>query len=282
MGSLNWASGIPGLIPLGRLHPRPLQQHFHSLGLTNWFTPLLRSDPFVLANLGNGRTYLFSHLESLSVPSRGGYDFHGHLHPGLVRPHGDSQISGIWTCSDRRLHINTSSAQGGNFGPPSLGFSITGPPSYDRYRHMRQYHCCSLYQLTRWKPFPHLVRSSSRSVPVPTNVRYSHTGQIHSGLPQCDSGPPSRANQPITTERSPQNSEPILQDVGNSSSGHVCHRPQHASSPVMSTPFKGGRHIVLLLLASGSAIALALVSGLTLRHPLLDFFWVHQNMIPAL
>ena len=34
--SLNWASG---LIPLGRLHLKPLQQHFHSLDLTNRFTP---------------------------------------------------------------------------------------------------------------------------------------------------------------------------------------------------------------------------------------------------
>ena len=42
----------------------------------------------------------------------------------------------------------------------------------------------------------------------------------------------------------------------------------------MSTPFKGGRHIVLL--------RLALASGLTLRHPLLNFFFgVHQNVIPA-
>ena len=40
----------------------------------------------------------------------------------------------------------------------------------------------------------------------------------------------------------------------------------------MSTPFKGGRHIVLLRLASALALALALASGLTLRHPLLDFF----------
>ena len=30
MGSLNWASG--------RLYLRPLQRHFHSLGLTDWFT----------------------------------------------------------------------------------------------------------------------------------------------------------------------------------------------------------------------------------------------------
>ena len=48
MGALNWASG---LIPLGRLHLRPLQRHFHSLGLTNWFAPPLRLDPVVLATL---------------------------------------------------------------------------------------------------------------------------------------------------------------------------------------------------------------------------------------
>ena len=51
----------------------------------------------------------------------------------------------------------------------------------------------------------------------------------------------------------------------------------------MSTPFKGGRDIVLLRLASASASAsaLALASGLTLRNPCSIFFWVHQNMIPA-
>ena len=48
MGSLNWASG---LILMGRLYLRPLQRHFHSLGLTDRFTPLRRSDPLDLANL---------------------------------------------------------------------------------------------------------------------------------------------------------------------------------------------------------------------------------------
>ena len=48
MGSLTWASG---LIPLGRLYLRPLQRHFHSLGLTDRFMPPRRSDPLVLANL---------------------------------------------------------------------------------------------------------------------------------------------------------------------------------------------------------------------------------------
>ena len=48
MGSLNCASG---LIPLGHLHLRPLQRHFHSLGLTNRFSTPRRSDPVVLATL---------------------------------------------------------------------------------------------------------------------------------------------------------------------------------------------------------------------------------------
>ena len=63
MGSLNGASG---LIPLGRLHLRPLQRHFRPLGLTNSFTPPCRSDPY----LANGRTYAFSCQESLSNLSR--------------------------------------------------------------------------------------------------------------------------------------------------------------------------------------------------------------------
>ena len=45
---------------------------------------------------------------------------------------------------------------------------------------------------------------------------------------------------------------------------------------IMSTPFKGGPHIVLLRLASASVSvsgsALASAPGLTLRHPLLNFF----------
>ena len=61
MGSLNWASG---LIPMGRLYLRPLQRYFHSLGLTDRFTQPRRSDPLVLANLGNGRTQVFLPQES--------------------------------------------------------------------------------------------------------------------------------------------------------------------------------------------------------------------------
>ena len=38
--------------------------------------------------------------------SSGFHDFHGRLQSGLGRPHGDSKISGTWTLTDRKLHIN--------------------------------------------------------------------------------------------------------------------------------------------------------------------------------
>ena len=65
MGALNWASG---LIPLGRLYLRPLQRHFHLLGLTRRFTPPHRSDPVVLANLL--RHWLDPHFLTSGIPIR--------------------------------------------------------------------------------------------------------------------------------------------------------------------------------------------------------------------
>ena len=105
LGSLNWASG---LIPLGRLYLRPLQRHFHSLGLTDLFTPPRRSDPQVLANLLrhwqdprfltsgiNIRTFQ-ADLTIFTDASTQGWGAHM----------GDSQISGTWTHTDGKLHIN--------------------------------------------------------------------------------------------------------------------------------------------------------------------------------
>ena len=82
-------------------------------------------------------------------------------------------------------------------------------------------------------PFPHPVASGSRSVPMATDSGYSHPGRTYSGLPQCDSNPsisakPAHNN---SVESPPRNSEADIRDVGNSSSGHVCHSPQLASSP---------------------------------------------------
>ena len=124
-------------------------------------------------------------------------------------------------------------AQGCKFGPPSLGFSFTGLPTYDR---CRQHYSCSLYQQTGGDPFPYPVMSSSGSVPMATNSRHRHwvrhiQGCLNViGLADHLSWPKPAINNRV--ESPPRNSDPYLQDVGNSNIGHVCHNPQHASSPV--------------------------------------------------
>ena len=105
MGSLNWASG---LIPLGRLYLRPLQSHFHALGLTSRFTPPRRSDPVGLANLL--RHWLDPHFLTSGIPIRpfqADYPiFTDASSQGWGAHMGDSKVSGFWTRIDRRLHIN--------------------------------------------------------------------------------------------------------------------------------------------------------------------------------
>ena len=105
MGSLNWASG---LIPLDRLYLRPLQRHFYSLGLTNRFTPPRRSDPLVLANLlqhWQDLRYLTSGIPIRTFQADFSI-FTDASTQGWGAHMGDSQISGTWTRTDRKLHIN--------------------------------------------------------------------------------------------------------------------------------------------------------------------------------
>ena len=67
-----------------------------------------------------------------------------------------------------------------------------------------------------------------------TDLGHNSASQTHSGLPQCDSKPVISA-EPAHHDRvesQPRSRESDIQAVGNSSSGHVCHSPQHASSPV--------------------------------------------------
>ena len=105
LGSLNWASG---LIPLGHLYLRPLQRHFHSLGLTDRFTPPRRSDPLVLANLV--RRWLDLRFLTSGIPIRPFQAdfkiFTDASNQGWGAHMGDSKISGNWTLTDRKLHIN--------------------------------------------------------------------------------------------------------------------------------------------------------------------------------
>ena len=85
-----------------------LQRHFHSLGLTDRFTPSRRSDPLVLANLL--RRWQDPRFLTSGIPLR---TFHAEFTifteastQGWGAHLGDSQISGTWTHTDRKLHIN--------------------------------------------------------------------------------------------------------------------------------------------------------------------------------
>ena len=157
MGSLNWASG---LIPLGRLHMRPLQQHFHSLGLINWFTP-----PCLHHRVDQTLQSLPPSFLTSGIP---------------IRP----------------------------FRPDFTIFTEASTHTLLRL----------VVDLFLWLQNQNIALWA-RHIPGCLNVIADWLTWL---------------NQPITTvESPPQNSEPNLRDVGNSSSGHVCHSPQHPSlSPV--------------------------------------------------
>ena len=152
MGSLNWASG---LIPLGHLYMRPLQRHFHSLGLTDRFTPPRQSDPLVLVNL-------LWHWQDLRNPyphiSGGLHDFYRRLHAGMGRSHGRFPDFRYLDPYRPQAPYQLSGAQGGSLCPTALGSSAPGPPGYDRYG---QFDSSFIYQQTRRDPFPHLATFSS-------------------------------------------------------------------------------------------------------------------------
>ena len=61
--------------------------------------------------------------------------------------------------------------------------------------------------------------------------------QAHSRLSERDSRPPvsviSANNNRV--EPPPRDHDLNLSDIGNSNSGHVCHSPQHSSSPVYAS-----------------------------------------------
>ena len=96
MGSLNWASG---LISLGCLYLRPLQRHFHSLGLMNRFSPPCRSDQLALASLLQQWQDLFFLTSGIPIrPFQA--DFTIFMDASMQGHMEDSQISG--TCKGDR------------------------------------------------------------------------------------------------------------------------------------------------------------------------------------
>ena len=135
MRSLKWASVLN---PLGRLHMRPLQRHFHLLGLKNRFTSLCRSGPLVLATLL--RQWLDLSFLTSGIPIR---PFQAEF---TISTDASIQCCGTTLGIPRSADCGfldplrtpaphpCAGAQVGNFGPPTLGLSTTGPLCYDRYR----------------------------------------------------------------------------------------------------------------------------------------------------
>ena len=240
MGSLNCASG---LIPLGRLYLRPLQRHFHPLGLTDRFTPPRRSDPLVLANLL--RPWQDPRFLTSGIPLRTFQVefmiFTDASKQGWGAHMGDSQISGTWTHTDRKLHINClelkaviSALQ--HWAPMLQGRQVmiamdnSTVVSYINKQggtHLATLHC---------RPFP-LVRVSEHNSP----------GKAHSGLSERDSRPPILSESAYTDRvvPPPRDRETHLQGLGHTRSRHVCNTVQlpppsvHVSNSGAKSPSGG-------------------------------------------
>ena len=244
MGSLNWASG---LIPLGPLYLRPLQRHFHSLGLTNRFTPPRKSDPVVLANLL--RQWLDPHFLTSGIPIRpfqADYTiFTDASSQGWGAHMGDSKISGTCTLIDRKLHINclelkavTCALQ--HWAPLLQGHQVmiaTDNSTVVSYINKQGGTCStSLLRLTvelfLW---------------LESQLRHNSPGKTHSRLLERDSRPPI-SSESANTDRvvpTPRDRETHLQVLGDTRSRHVCDTVAlppssvHVSSPGAKSPGGG-------------------------------------------
>ena len=214
MGSLNWASG---LILLGRLYLRPLQRFFHSLGLTDRFTPWRRSDPSVLASLlqqWQDLPFLTSGIPIrpfqveftiFTDTSTQGWGVH----------RGDSLISGTSAPLNHQLHINCLELKAieaalHRWAPVLQGHQVmiatdnSAVVSYINKQGGTWSHTLLrlVVKLFTWLQAQNIV-VRARHIPGCLNVIADHL---------------SRPNQPISTEWS-RNREPNL---GDPSSGHVC------------------------------------------------------------
>ena len=220
VGSLNWASG---LIPLGRLYLRPLQCHFHPLGLRDPFfaTVSIRpSGPCQPSAALAGPT--FSYLRNPNQHVSGGiHDFYGRLHAGVGRLHARF-LDFVYLDPYRpQAPHQLFGAQGGSFCPTALGSNAPGPPGYDRYG---QFDNSFIYQQARRDPFPHLATFDSRTSPLVRGSEHYSSSTTYSGLPERDNRPPisSKSANMDRVVPSPRNRETYLQGLWDTRSRHVC------------------------------------------------------------
>ena len=121
--SLNWASG---LIPLARLHMRPLKTTFSFVRSDKSVYTTVSISPFSPCHPTQEMAGPFSHIwNPYPVFPSGVHDFHGRLYPRLGFP--DFGYLDLFRPQAPHQHFG---AQGVNSGPPSLGFSIKSQPSH--------------------------------------------------------------------------------------------------------------------------------------------------------
>ena len=118
---------------------------------------------------------------------------------------GDSQISGTWTHTDRKLHINCLELKAVIHAP--------GPPGYDRYG---QFDSSFIYQQARRDPFPHLATFDSRTSPLVRGSEHNNLSKAYPTLSEHDSRPPisSKSANIDRVVPSPRNREKYLMVCG--------------------------------------------------------------------
>ena len=174
--------------PSGSFVLRPLQCHFHLLGLRDRFSPPCRSDALVLANLLQLAGPTFSYLRNPNSHVSGGFhDFYGRLHAGVGHLHGRFLDFGYLDPYRPQAPHQLFGAQGGSLCPTALGPNAVGPPGYDRYG---QFENSFIYQQARRDPFPHLATFDSRTSPLVRGSEHYSPNTTYSRLPERDSRPP--------------------------------------------------------------------------------------------
>ena len=243
MGSLNWASG---LMPLGRLYLRRLQHHFHSLGLTDRFTPSASIRPTGPCQPSTALAGpMFSYLRNPYLHISGGlHDFYGCLHAGVGRSHGGFPDFGYLEPYRPQAPYQLSGAQGSSLCPKALGSNAPGPPGYDRYG---QFDSSFIYQQARRDPFPHLITFDSRTSPLVRGSEHNSPSKAYPRLSERDSRPPI-SSESANIDRvvpPPRDRETYLQALGDTRSRHVCDSVElppsslHVSSSKATSPSGG-------------------------------------------
>ena len=131
---------------------------------------------------------------------------------------GDFQISGTWTRTERKLHINCLELKA---VISALQHWAPGPPGYDRHG---QFDSSFIYQQARKDSFPHLAPFDSRSFPLVRGSEHNSPGKVYSRLSERDSRPPI-SSESAHTDRvvpPPRDHETYLQALGDTRSRHVC------------------------------------------------------------